>query len=254
MLNETPAARLVISLGLAPGEPVIRLERVGLNLADFELSDNEGLTSRDTPVSHQGAAARWASLPLRRIEAALLANGIPARLSETAGTYLCNACLYGFLEKLESQAVPCGFIHVPMTPDLAAEAIARRRHDGMDRLPPPSMSLDLIVAAVRIAIAETVAEGWRTALSSPVLRKPRGDEIPQRQACARQPEFRRPGKRDAMLRFGTAHRDGDELRAVIACIDACGRVKAIDRPRPAATKPRTVSNDPESRDISGRNS
>ncbi|MBL8905938.1 MAG: hypothetical protein JNM20_04600 [Rhizobiales bacterium] len=147
----------VISLGLAPGEPVIRLERVGLNLADFELGDNEGLTSRDQPLSRQGSAARWASLPLRRIEAALLAKGIPVRLSETAGTYLCNACLYGFLERLEDQAVPCGFIHVPMTPDLAAEAIVRRRHDGMDRLPPPSMSLDLIVAAVRIAISETVS-------------------------------------------------------------------------------------------------
>jgi pyroglutamyl-peptidase len=157
LLNEhRPAA--VINLGLAPGEPVIRLERVGLNLADFDLSDNEGLTSRDTPVSHQGSAARWASLPLRRIEAALLANGIPARLSETAGTYLCNACLYNFLEKLETQAVPCGFIHVPMTPDLAAEAIARRRHDGMDRSPPSSMSLEVIIAAVRIAIAETVVE------------------------------------------------------------------------------------------------
>ncbi len=102
------------------------------------------------------AAARWASLPLRRIEAALLAKGIPARLSETAGTYLCNACLYTFLEKLEATGVPCGFIHVPLTPDLAAEAIASRRHDGMGRLPPPSMSLDLIVSAVRIAITETV--------------------------------------------------------------------------------------------------
>jgi len=157
MLLET-RPQAVVSLGLAPGEPVIRLERVGLNLADFELGDNEGMTIRDTPVSHQGSTARWASLPLRRIEAAFLAQGIPVRLSETAGTYLCNACLYGFLERLESRAVPCGFIHVPMTPDLAAEAIAKRRHDGMDRLPPPSMSLDLIIEAVRIAIAETVAE------------------------------------------------------------------------------------------------
>jgi pyroglutamyl-peptidase len=148
----------VISLGLAPGEAVIRLERVGLNLADFELGDNEGATSRDMPVSHQGTAARWANLPLRRIEASLLAKGIPVRLSETAGTYLCNACLYGFLERLESQGAPCGFVHLPMTPDLAAAAIAKRRHDGMDRLPPPSMSLDLIIEAVRISIAETVAE------------------------------------------------------------------------------------------------
>ena len=156
LLHET-RPQAVISLGLAPGEPVIRLERVGLNLADFDLGDNEGLTSRDIAVSQQGSAARWASLPLRRIEAALLANGIPARLSETAGTYLCNACLYNFLEKLDGQAVLSGFIHVPMTPDLAAEAIAKRQYDGMDRQRLSSMSLDLIIAAVRIAIAETVA-------------------------------------------------------------------------------------------------
>src|SRR5436190_1429628 len=59
-----PAA--IICLGLAPGEPVIRIERVGLNLADFSLADNDGVVSADRPVSAQGAAARFATLPVRR--------------------------------------------------------------------------------------------------------------------------------------------------------------------------------------------
>lgn len=153
-----PAA--VICLGLAPGEPAIRIERVGLNLTDFSLPDNEGHIRRDHPLAGAGPPAHWASLPVRRIADALLAAGIPVRLSETAGTYLCNACLYTFLDKLARAArpIPCGFIHVPMTPDLACAAIAAGRHDGIDRLPPPSMSLDLIIAAARIAIAETMAE------------------------------------------------------------------------------------------------
>src|SRR5271163_3363920 len=84
----------VILLGLAPGEAVIRLERVALNLADFAIPDNAGARVADRPLAGQAPAALWSRLPLRAIQAKLLAAGIPARLSETAGTYLCNAALY----------------------------------------------------------------------------------------------------------------------------------------------------------------
>lgn len=149
-----PAA--VISLGLAPGEPVIRIERVGLNLADFSLADNEGLRLRDKPVSGNGPPARWATIPARAIHDALLAEGIPARLSVTAGTYLCNACLYGFLEALDGRA-PAGFLHVPMTPELVCAEIRSGRDKIDERNPPPSMELSRIVTAVEIAIRETMA-------------------------------------------------------------------------------------------------
>jgi pyroglutamyl-peptidase len=148
-----PAA--VISLGLAPGEPVIRIERVGLNLADFSLTDNEGSWLQDKPVSGNGPAARWATVPVRGIYDALLADGIPARLSVTAGTYLCNACLYSFLEALDGR-IPMGFIHVPMTPELVCEEIRAGRDKTDERNPPPSMELSRIIAAVRIVINHTV--------------------------------------------------------------------------------------------------
>src|SRR6516165_3327536 len=83
--------RLVIGLGLWPGEPMIRLERVGINVADFEIPDNEGAFLSDMPISGNGAAAVMSTLPLRDIEASLLAAGIPVRISSTAGTFLCNA-------------------------------------------------------------------------------------------------------------------------------------------------------------------
>jgi pyroglutamyl-peptidase len=148
----------ILCLGLAPSEAAIRLERVGLNLADFALADNDGLTRSDRPLIPGGASARWSTLPLRAIHDALLAAGTPARFSETAGTYLCNACLYLSLSLVEKRGldVPCGFIHLPMTPELAAHAMKSGAASAFDRAVPPSMELARIVAAVRLAVAETV--------------------------------------------------------------------------------------------------
>jgi pyroglutamyl-peptidase len=159
----TPAA--FIALGMAPGEPAIRLERVGLNLADFALPDNDGAIMMGRPLAPGGPAARWATLPLGAIHAALLAAGIPARLSETAGTYLCNACLYLSLMIVErpSLGIPCGFIHLPMTPELAVHASQTGAVSAFDRLPPASMELSRIVTAVRIALVATAEEIQRNA-------------------------------------------------------------------------------------------
>jgi pyroglutamyl-peptidase len=161
VLNETnPSA--VISLGLWPGEPMIRLERIGINIADFEIADNEGAIWRDLEVSGNGSLARAASLPLRNIEQELLAAGIPVRLSSTAGTYLCNACLYSFLEAVENEVrhIPCGFIHVPYTPEQVAQLVAdirnSQRLEQHQRADLVSMELSRTIRAVEIAIDVTL--------------------------------------------------------------------------------------------------
>jgi pyroglutamyl-peptidase len=102
----------VVNLGLAAGEPVVRLERVALNLAAFEIPDNAGRLIEDRPLETKGVAALWSRLDLPAIRRALLDHGIPARLSSTAGNYLCNAAMYRFLRAVPA-AVPCGFIHLP---------------------------------------------------------------------------------------------------------------------------------------------
>jgi pyroglutamyl-peptidase len=114
---------VVISVGLWPGEPVIRVERVGLNIADFEIADNLGHIAIDAPVLGDGAIAKLATVPIRAIEQALLDAEIPARISSTAGTFLCNACLYSFLTAAEKMRDPvtCGFVHVPYLPSQVAE-------------------------------------------------------------------------------------------------------------------------------------
>jgi pyroglutamyl-peptidase len=163
-----PPPAAVISLGLAPGEPMIRLERVGLNLAQFDIPDNDGRLLRDAPVEPGGADGCFATLPLRRIERRLLAAGIPARLSLSAGAYLCNATLYAFLRRLRERApaTPCGFVHLPLLPAQVAQALAemnRKRPTDLLRFEPgsslglPSMDLATQTLAVRLVIEETLA-------------------------------------------------------------------------------------------------
>jgi len=155
---------VVMSLGLWPGEPAIRLERHGLNLADFDIADNDGATLVDAAIEASGATGRFASLPLRAIEQALLAGGIPARLSSTAGTFLCNATLYNLMRIIEerSPAAVGGFIHVPYMPEQVAlmlvETRRERRLELHQRSDLASMELSMQARAVSIAIATTLAE------------------------------------------------------------------------------------------------
>lgn len=161
LLDETrPSA--VICLGLWPGEPMIRLERVGVNVADFEIADNEGVLARDTAVSETAATAHWCTLPLREIEARLLKEGIPVRISSTAGTFLCNACLFTLMESLAARGsrIPAGFIHVPYLPEQVATLLSDLRAEAAlelhQRADVSSMELSRTIRAIEIAIGATV--------------------------------------------------------------------------------------------------
>jgi len=87
----------VVHLGLAGGRARIALERLAVNVMDYEQPDNAGVRMSGAPCVPDGPAAYFATLPLAAILAALTAEGIPAYLSSTAGTYLCNQTLYGTL-------------------------------------------------------------------------------------------------------------------------------------------------------------
>ncbi len=150
--------RLVIALGLWPGEPMIRLERFGLNLANFEIADNAGARLEDAAIAPAGTTALAATLPLRAIEQALLAAGIPVRLSATAGAFLCNAALYTLLAAVERRGwhIPCGFIHLPYLPEQVAEMLAEARAGRLDihqRADLASMDHAVMERALRLALA-----------------------------------------------------------------------------------------------------
>jgi pyroglutamyl-peptidase len=157
-LIETENPDMVISVGLWPGETMIRLERFAHNLADFDIPDNAGSRIRDGDLQSNGAVALKASWPVRRIQQRMLTQGIPARLSETAGTFLCNATLYSCLQALEKQNRRrlCGFMHVPYMPSQVAELIDDVGREGVEELGQradlASMDLTVMRRALELAL------------------------------------------------------------------------------------------------------
>jgi len=154
---------VAISLGLWPGEPVIRIERIGVNVTDFEIPDNEGKLLVDEAIQAGGVAARLSTLPIRKIEQALLDAGIPARISSAAGTFLCNACLYTLLaaaDTAENTPAACGFIHLPYLPAQVAEQLQQLRRKGElefhQRSDFASMDLATSIRAIEIAVATSI--------------------------------------------------------------------------------------------------
>jgi len=144
----------VLSLGLALGSPVLRLETCSLNKADFAISDNEGQVPRDEMVEPGGPAARFATWDAAAITRALLAAGLPATTSHFAGTHLCNLTLFSFLGALERQNLntPCGFLHLPYLPEQVAQFLLEGSAN-VDTAPRrlrelPSMSLGLQTEAL----------------------------------------------------------------------------------------------------------
>jgi len=136
----------VISFGLASGRAKIAIERVAVNLMDFSIADNSGVTIKNRPVVDQGPAAYFSSLPITAMLAALNQAGIPAELSLTAGAYLCNQIFYLLMHLISSQnlKIQAGFIHLPALPLQAASS----------QKPMPSMSLDQLTQAAYLMLAE----------------------------------------------------------------------------------------------------
>lgn len=105
---------LVICLGVAAGRAAITPERVAVNLDDARIPDNAGLQPCDRPVVRGGPAAYFSTLPAKAIVAALARRGLPAAVSHTAGTFVCNHVFYSLMRALaRRRGVRGGFIHVP---------------------------------------------------------------------------------------------------------------------------------------------
>jgi len=142
---------VVVCVGEAGGRPGITVERVAINVDDARIPDNAGQRPVDGPVVEGGPAAYFSTLPVKRCVAAVRAAGIPASVSQTAGTFVCNHVFYGLAHLIatERPALRGGFVHVPYLP----EQVVDRAEPSL-----PAATVAEALRAIAIAAASTEAD------------------------------------------------------------------------------------------------
>ncbi|WP_020664274.1 pyroglutamyl-peptidase I [Amycolatopsis benzoatilytica] len=118
---------LVVCTGLAGGRDHVSPERVAINLIDARIPDNAGAQPIDVPVVSGGPSAYFTTLPVKAAVAAIQEAGVPAAVSYTAGTYVCNQVFYGLMHLIATEfpGLRGGFVHVPEEAVLPLDEIAR---------------------------------------------------------------------------------------------------------------------------------
>lgn len=134
---------VVICIGQAGGRFDITVERVAINVDDARIQDNEGNQPIDQPVFADGENAYFSTLPTKGIVSALQQANIPASISNTAGTFVCNHLMYGLQYLIEKKypTVRGGFIHVPFIPEQV-----------INKVQTPYMELSRITEALRVTV------------------------------------------------------------------------------------------------------
>ncbi|MBQ4429448.1 MAG: pyroglutamyl-peptidase I [Clostridia bacterium] len=135
----------VLCIGQAGGRAAITPERVAINLMDARIADNASFAPSDEPIFPSAPDAYFSSLPIKKMVEAIRERGIPAEVSNTAGTFVCNELMYSVLHALKNEFPNTigGFMHVPFIPEQAASKGANV----------PSMNINDVASAIEAAIA-----------------------------------------------------------------------------------------------------
>lgn len=138
---------VILSIGQAGGRADISVERIGINVDDFRIPDNEGGKRTDEPIDPQGPDAYFVRVPVKAMVEHIRERNIPASVSNTAGTFVCNHVIYGVCRLIDVKYPDkrSGFIHIPYLPEQA-----------LDKRNTPSMSQELMVEAISAAIEAIV--------------------------------------------------------------------------------------------------
>ena len=144
-LISTHKPSVVISLGQAEGRDFIGPEQVAINLADARIADNVGVKLENQRLNAAAADAYFSTLPIRAIVNAISALGISAKVSYSAGAFICNEIFFAAQSFLQGSTVISGFIHLPLASNQASE------FPGL-----PTMPIEDQVAAIRAAIQVSV--------------------------------------------------------------------------------------------------
>ena len=135
---------LVLAVGQAGGRLEITPERVAINVDDYRIPDNGGFQPVDESVVAGAPAAYWSTLPIKAMVLAMREAGIPASVSNSAGTFVCNHLFYGLMHHLAQSGnkIRGGFVHIPYLPVQAARIGAQ-----------PSMAVETIVKGLEVALS-----------------------------------------------------------------------------------------------------
>ena len=135
----------VLCIGQAGGRYDLTPERVAINLDDARIPDNEGNQPIDKVIFADGAPAYFSNLPIKAMVTGIREAGLPASVSNTAGTFVCNHLMYGVLYHIAKSypSVRGGFMHVPFVPSQTINLLA----------PAPSMCREDIARGIEAAIA-----------------------------------------------------------------------------------------------------
>lgn len=123
-------ADAILCVGLAGGRDAVTPERIGINIRSARIPDNQGNQPVEQPIVLGGPDGIFSTLPVAQMVKAIQAASIPAAVSNTAGTYVCNDVLYTLLHHFADTSVRAGFIHVPYmvgqgTPNLPLETTVK---------------------------------------------------------------------------------------------------------------------------------
>lgn len=138
----------VLNIGQAGGRFDLTPERVAINLDDARIPDNDGNQPIDMMIKSDGESAYFTQHPVKAMVTAIKEAGLPASVSNTAGTFVCNHIMYQclYMAHTEFPKVKAGFMHVPFLPEQVVE------RPGM-----PAMSLEDITRGIVAALEAIVA-------------------------------------------------------------------------------------------------
>jgi pyroglutamyl-peptidase len=155
-LVEAHAPDIVIAVGVAEGRTGLTVERIAVNLHDAPIPDNAGNQPVDEPVVPGADAALWSTLPVKQIVAAIRAGGLPASVSLTAGSFVCNHVFYALQHALRGSDAASGFIHVPASPEMNLSPEVNLGAAALT-MTVPTMTVGDIAAALTTALEVSVA-------------------------------------------------------------------------------------------------
>ena len=131
----------VLCLGQAEGRSVMTPERIAINLDDARIADNDGSQPKEQRIIANGADGYFSTLPIEQMVASMKEAGIPASISLSAGTFVCNHIFYVMQDYLKDSSIKSGFMHVPLMDE------QRKEFANL-----PTMPIKQMIAGVEIAL------------------------------------------------------------------------------------------------------